>query len=66
MVVVPPTFKLPLTYKLFELVDPDTFNIDDNVDASETNISEKLVFLNCVSDVQLKSFIDNNVVVGKG
>jgi hypothetical protein len=45
IVVVPPTVKLPLTNKLFKLVDPDTLNYDNNVDALETNKLEKLVFL---------------------
>ena len=40
MVVVPPTFKLPLTNKLFKLVDPDTFNDDNNVDEPKTSILE--------------------------
>ena len=45
IVVVPPTVKLPLTNKLIKLVDPDTFNDDNNVDALETNKLEKLVLL---------------------
>ncbi len=45
MVVVPPTFQLPLTNKLFKLIDPDTFNDDNNVDEPKTRISEKLVLL---------------------
>jgi len=58
MVVVPPTFKLPLTNKLFKLVDPDTFNDDNNVDEPKTSILEKLVLL-------FKLLIDNNVGVEK-
>ena len=45
MVVVPNTFRLPLILTLFELVDPDAFNDDKNVDALETNKLEKLVLL---------------------
>ncbi len=42
MVVVPNTFRLPLILTLFKLVDPDTFNDDNNVDALETNKLEKI------------------------
>ncbi len=51
MVVVPPTFKLPLDA-------PETFNEDKNVDALETEKLEKLVLL-------FKLLIDYDVDVEK-
>jgi hypothetical protein len=36
IVVVPPTFKLPLIFTVFKLDVPDTCNDDENVDALET------------------------------
>jgi hypothetical protein len=58
IVVVPQKFKIPLTNKLFKLVDPDTFNDEKNVDASETTKLEKIVLL-------FQLLIDNNVDVEK-
>ena len=45
IVVVPATFKLPLTLKLFKLVGPDTLKDDNIVDAPETNKLLKFVLL---------------------
>ncbi len=56
IVGIPLKFKLPLTFTLFKVVCPETFNDDINVDASETTKLLKLV-------LSFKSLIDNNVDV---
>ena len=45
IVVVPLTFKLPITFKSFKVACPETFNDDINVDALETYKLLKLVLL---------------------
>ncbi len=51
IVVVPLTFKLPITFKLFKVACPDTLKDDINVDSLETTKLLKLVLL-------FKSLID--------
>jgi hypothetical protein len=79
IVVVPPTFKLPLIFTVFKLDVPDTFNDDNNVDALERTKIEILVlscndvyvvfklFIDDINnvDVLFKLFIDFNVDVEK-
>ena len=56
IVVVLLTFKLSITFTLFKVVCPDTFNDDINVDESETDKLLKLV-------LWFKSLIDDDVDV---
>ena len=65
IVVVPATFKLPFTVKLFKLVGPDTLKDDNNVDAPETNKLVKLVLLFKFDIDVLLLFIYNCVDVEK-
>ena len=60
IVVVPPTFKLPLIFTVFKLDVPDTFNDDNHVDALETTKLEKFVLYSNDVDVVFKLFIDDN------
>ena len=50
---------LPVIFPPDNVVYPDTFNDDNNVDALETNKLEKLVLLNIDVDVAFKLFMDN-------
>ena len=45
IVVVPPTFKLPLIFTVFKLDIPDTFNDDNNVVSPDIIKLLKLVLL---------------------
>ncbi len=52
--LVPPTFKLPLIFRVFKLDIPDTFNDDNNVESPDINKLLKLVLLNIDVDVNCK------------
>ncbi len=66
MIIPPLTFNDELiVVALFNVVVPDTFNVDINVDAPETNKLVKLVLFNIVVDVDCKfemfkfEYVDN-------
>jgi len=65
IVVVPPTFKLPLIFTVFKLDIPDTFNDDNNVESPDIIKLLKLVLLNIVFDVACRFDIDDIVDVEK-